>query len=216
MPRRIFVTGGTGYVGSRLIPLLIERGHQVTALARPGSEKKIGAGCTICIGNALSGESYRAQVAGHDTFIHLVGVSHPSPAKVREFTEIDLKSAQEAIRVASQAGIRHFIYVSVAQPAPVMKAYVGVRAECERLLGASGLPATILRPWYILGPGHRWPILLKPFYAAAGLIPALREGAQRLGLVSVDQFVRALASAAGEQVSGVRILGVPEIRRFAS
>ena len=175
MQHRVFMTGGTGYIGCRLIPVLIERGHDVTALVRDGSRTKIKAPCEILIGNALDGGSYSAHLTGHDTLIHLVGVPHPSPAKAREFVEIDLRSAREAIKAASSAGIRHFIYVSVAHPAPVMKAYTHVRAECEAYLRASGLNATILRPWYVLGPGHRWPLILKPFYRAAELVPSLRE-----------------------------------------
>jgi uncharacterized protein YbjT (DUF2867 family) len=214
MQHRIFVTGGTGYVGTRLIPLLMERGHRVTALVRHGSEAKIKARCEICVGNALDGDSYGTQLAGHDTLIHLVGVPHPSPAKAREFAAVDLRSAQEATRVAALAGMRHFIYVSVAQPAPVMKAYIKVRAECEASLRASGLHATILRPWYVLGPGHRWPLVLKPFYRAAEFVPSLREGARRLGLVNIDQMIQALAAATEEPASGIRVCGVPEIRSF--
>ncbi|HSD40612.1 MAG TPA: hypothetical protein VLD36_01990 [Burkholderiales bacterium] len=56
---------------------------------------------------------------------------------------------------ASAAGVRHFVYLSVAQPAPVMHAYIAARAAAETRLRASGLDAPILRPWYVLGRGHR-------------------------------------------------------------
>jgi len=45
-----------------------------------------------------------------------------------------------------------------------MKAYIAVREECEEIIQESGLNATILRPWYVLGPGHRWPYMLLPMY----------------------------------------------------
>jgi len=89
--------------------------------------------------------------------VHLIGVSHPNPAKADQFRSIDLASTKAAISAALAARISHFIYVSVAQPAPVMQAYVKVRAECEALIRASGLSATILSPGYVLGPGHQWP-----------------------------------------------------------
>jgi uncharacterized protein YbjT (DUF2867 family) len=172
MKSRIFITGGTGYIGSRLIPELTARGHEVTALVRSGSETKIKADCRVIVGNALDGYSYCSQVGGAcETFIHLVGVSHPSPSKAREFVAVDQRAAEEAIRVAGEARIRHFIYLSVAHPAPVMKAYIEVRHSCETVLRASGLSATIVRPWYVLGPGHWWPIVLKPFYAIAERLP---------------------------------------------
>ena len=85
--------------------------------------------------------------------------------------------------------------VSVAHPAPAMKAYIEVRTRCEELIRTSGLHATILRPWYVLGPGHYWPYLLKPFYWMARQIPASRAGAKRLGLVTLTQMISALAAS---------------------
>src|SRR5207247_1527733 len=106
--------------------------------------------------------------------------------------------------------VRHFVYVSVAQPAPVMKDYLAVRAEGEALLRASGLNATILRPWYVLGPGHRWPYFLLPMYWVGELLPGTRASARRLGLVTLDQMLFALANAVDEPAAGVRVWEVPE------
>jgi uncharacterized protein YbjT (DUF2867 family) len=211
-PRQVFVTGGTGYMGSRLIPVLLERGHGIAALARPGSEYKLPPGCAPVLGNALDGDSYARRVGTCDTFVQLVGVAHPSPAKAREFVEIDQKSAMEAIRVAAEARIAHFIYVSVAHPAPMMHAYIEARSACENKLRASGLSATVLRPWYVLGPGHRWPYALLPFYWLAERIPSKREAARRLGLVTVAQMVNALVHAVEDPAKGVKVMEVPEIR----
>ena len=212
---RAFVTGGTGYMGSRLIPLLQGRGHRVTALVRPGSERKLPQGCNIVQGDALDGDSYQSKLADCDTFVQLIGVAHPSPAKAAEFVSIDRKSAMEAIRVAAGCGIRQFVYLSVAHPAPMMHAYIEVRSACEDALRASGLNATILRPWFVLGPGHRWPYVLIPFYRVAELIPSTRAGATRLGLVTIAQMVNALAAAVENPASGVKVVEVPEIRRAA-
>ena len=216
MPDTVFITGGTGYIGSRLIPLLQSRGYQVTALARPGSERKLPPGCRVVVGDALDGRSYGQHVPGHAAFVHLIGVSHPSPAKAREFVEIDLRSAREAASVALGSRIPHFVYISVAQPAPVMQPYVEARSRGEEAIRASALNATIFRPWYVLGPGHRWPFALVPFYWLAERIPATRDGALRLGLVTISQMVRALARAVQEPATGVRVLGVPEIRIFSA
>ena len=131
MSHRIFLTGGTGYMGSRLIPMLAARGHEVVALMRPGSESRLPSGCTAVEGDALDGASYQQHVSGCDTFIQLVGVAHPSPAKAMEFVAVDQRSGMEAIQAAQQAGVRHFIYVSVAHPAPAMHAYIAARSACE-------------------------------------------------------------------------------------
>jgi uncharacterized protein YbjT (DUF2867 family) len=65
----VFITGGTGYMGQRLIATLLQRGHRVRALVRPGSEKKLPAGCSPVLGNALERSSYAAQIAPADTFV---------------------------------------------------------------------------------------------------------------------------------------------------
>jgi len=208
----VFVAGGTGYVGRPLIERLLQRGHTVRALARPGSQGKVPPGCEIVLGNALDASTYSDRIRPADTFVQLVGVAHPSPAKAAEFRSIDLPSASGAIQAAAKLSIEHFIYVSVAHPAPVMKAYVEVRTHCERLIHERGLNATILRPWYVLGPGHRWPYLLIPIYWLAGLFPLTREGSQRLGLVTREDMINGLVQAVEYPVQGIRIIEVPEIR----
>lgn len=208
--RQIFVTGGTGYMGRQLIPRLISDGFNVHALARQQSMTKIVAGAKVVPGNALDHRTYVAPQGS--VFIHLVGTPHPSPAKAPQFREVDLPALRESVAAARQANVSHFIFVSVAHPAPVMKAYIEVRVECEALIAASGLNATILRPWYVVGPGHWWPLVLKPFYWIGATIPSTRESSARLGLVTLGQMVETLAWAASNPAVSVRILDVEAIR----
>src|SRR5262249_5291561 len=110
------------------------------------------------------------------------------------------------------AGIRHFVYLSVAHPAPMMKDYIAVRSECEAAISNAGLNATVLRPWYVLGPGHWWPYFLVPMYKLAEVLPQTREGARRLGLVTLEQMTLALMAAVENPAQGLRVVTVPEIR----
>ena len=74
--------------------------------------------------------------------------------------------------------------------------------------------ATILRPWYVLGPGHRWPYVLIPVYALLRLLPATRDTAVRLGLVTRTEMTAALLRAVEDPpAEGARIVEVPQIRR---
>jgi len=100
--RCVFVAGGTGYMGQKLIAKLLLRGHEVRALVRAGSEKKLPAGCKAVAGNALDGASYANQISPADTFVQLVGVAHPSPAKAAEFRRVDLPAGLGAIAAASR------------------------------------------------------------------------------------------------------------------
>src|SRR5689334_1099280 len=149
-------------------------------------------GCTVVLGNPLDAGSFQSVISPGGTFLHLVGVSHPSPAKAELFRSVDLASARASVEAAAASGIRHFIYVSVAQPAPVMQAYIAARREAEEAIRASGIPATILRPWYVTGPGHRWPLVLLPLYKVMALIPPTREGALRLGMVPIARMARTI------------------------
>ena len=215
-PGLVFITGGTGYVGSRLIATLVDRGHSVRALVRPASAARLPARCEAVMGDALHGLSYAGSIAPSVTFIHLVGVSHPSPAKAQEFLRVDLASVDAAVAAAMVANIRHFIYLSVAHPAPVMRAYIAARIRGEDIIRSSGMGATILRPWYILGPGHQWPRALSPLYWILRKIPATRSSAERLGLVTINQMVAALVHAVEDPVDGVRVIDVPAIRAAAA
>ena len=92
-----------------------------------------------------------------------------------------------------------------------MQACIAVRQAAEARIRASGIPATILRPWSVLGPGHRWPYLLVRLYAVLRMLPPTREGALRLGLVTLDQMVQAIGASAERKIEGVRRLDVAAI-----
>src|SRR4051794_32763136 len=119
-PRHVFITGGTGYMGRRLIPLLLDRGHTVTAVAREGSERKLPSRCEVIVADVLDRKTWEHHLRRFHTVVHLVGVAHPSPSKALEFIDIDLRSAREAIEAARKTQVEHFVYVSVAHPAPAM------------------------------------------------------------------------------------------------
>jgi uncharacterized protein YbjT (DUF2867 family) len=191
----VFVTGGTGYIGQRLIAALLARGHETRALVRPGSEGRLPPGTVAVIGDALDGATFAGALRPADTLVHLVGTPHPNPSKAAQFERVDLASIRASVGAAAAAKSRHLVYLSVAQPAPVMQAYVAARARGEAAIAEASLTATIVRPWYVLGPGHRWPALLAPLYALAEWLPATRDAARRMGLVTLEQMVAALVAA---------------------
>jgi nucleoside-diphosphate-sugar epimerase len=94
-----------------------------------------------------------------------------------------------------------------------MKAYQTARGVAEGHLAHSGLPATILRPFYVLGPGHRWPMALIPIYALLERLPGTRSTALRLGLVTITQMVAALVWAVEFPPETTRFFTVPDIRK---
>ena len=210
----VFVTGGTGYIGRPLIGALCSRGYSVHALVRRESRSRLPEGAIPVIGNALDAATFASAIPHGATIVHLVGTPHPNPSKAAEFEAVDLASIRATTAGAVRAAARHLVYISVAHPAPIMQAYIAVRVQGEALVESTGIPATILRPWYVLGPGHRWPYALVPMYAVLRAVPATRAGAARLGLLTLRQMVTALVQVVGDPPrAGVRVLEVPEIRR---
>jgi uncharacterized protein YbjT (DUF2867 family) len=216
-PLDIMITGGTGYIGGALMPLLLGRGHHVRALVRAASAGRVPAGATAITGDALDPESVARALRPGDTLVHLVGTPHPNPSKARQFQEVDLPGIRASVAAAERVGIAHLVYVSVAQPAPVMRAFIAVRAQGEAMIRAAGLTATILRPWYVLGPGHRWAAALIPLYKCAEWWPATRESARRLGLITIEQMVKAVAAAIEDAAppGQIRIVDVPAMKEAA-
>jgi uncharacterized protein YbjT (DUF2867 family) len=104
------------------------------------------------------------------------------------------------------------VYVSVAHPAPVMQDYIAARTEAEEAIRKTQMNATILRPWYVLGPGRRWPLAIAPVYWLMEALPGTRESARRLGLVTLEQMIASMAGAIADPPDGVRIWEVPQIR----
>lgn len=214
--KTVFITGGTGYIGVRLIRLLLQRGHRVKAFVRPGSEHKAPPGAEVVSGNPFEPGEMIPEIPRDGVFVQLLGVPRPSPRKRDLFYRIDLPSVQASAEAAAGAGAGHFIYVSVAQEqTSIMKDYQAVRAEGERCILEKGLPHTFLRPWYVVGPGHWWPILLWPVYQILEWIPATRAKAKALALVSIRQMLDALVAAVEQPQDLPEVVDVPIIRDAA-
>ncbi len=211
---KVLISGGTGYMGQRLVPALLAREHEVRVLARRESIPRVPAGAAAIIGDALNSDAVIRALPSDGTLVHLVGTPHPSPSKAAEFQNVDLPAALASVAAARQGRVAQLVYLSVAHPAPIMEAYIATRVAAEKAIADAGLTATVLRPWYVLGPGHRWPIALLPIYALLGLFPATRDGAQRLGLVTIDQMIAALVRAVENPPAPgtVRVVEVREIR----
>lgn len=213
--KTIFVTGGTGYIGSRLVGKLLERGHHVVVFVRPGSEHKVPSGAVVISGNPFEAKSLRPHIPAGCVFVQLLGVPHPSPRKRAQFYAIDLPAVQAAAKAAAQAGAAHFVYVSVAQePSKIMEDYQRVRALGEQAVLDKNLPHTFLRPWYVLGPGHWWPLLLWPLYKILEWFPATRRKAKALGLVTLGQMLGALVAAVEQPENMQGVVAVTGIRKY--
>jgi uncharacterized protein YbjT (DUF2867 family) len=189
----VFIAGGTGYIGRRLIRILLAEGYDVTAFVREQSTKKLPEGCHAIIGSPFDAASYVGSIPADCVFVHLVGVSHPGPKKKLLFYSVDLASLKVSVAAAKQAKVKHFVYVSVAQhPTKVMADYQQARRQGEEAILRSGLTSTFIRPWYVVGPGYYWPLLFQPMFKLLEVIPSTSVQAKALALVSLKQMLLTL------------------------
>jgi len=216
MRRRVFVTGSTGYLGRATSAALLDRGHIVDALCRESALDRVADGANAVVGDALDATTYAKALRPDHVVVHLVGTPKPSPWKAESFERVDFGSVQQLANAVARSPVAHIVYVSVAHPAPAMRAYISARQRAEAALRETRLPRTFLRPWYVLGPGHQWPIALLPMYWIAERTPSLRDGARRLGLVTLEQMVEALVTAVETASDDSRIWDVQRIRRTAA
>jgi nucleoside-diphosphate-sugar epimerase len=146
------VTGGTGFVGSHLLRLARAQGYDVRALTRGWKppEDEI-----AWVDGALDRpETLAKLVAGADAIVHVAGaINAPSRAA---FESVNVAGTANMIDAARAAGVRRFVHISsLAAREPGLSAYGWSKAKSERLVAASGLDWTIVRPPAIYGPGDR-------------------------------------------------------------
>ncbi|MET9593212.1 NAD(P)H-binding protein [Streptomyces sp. NPDC006516] len=133
MTSPILVTGGTGTLGSLVVPLLRSAGREVRVLSRHPHEST-DSGLTYVSGDLLKDEGTARAVEGAETVLHLAG----GPKG-------DDEATRNLVRAASAAGVRHFVHISVIGADRVPLGYLRAQLAAERAVTDSGLPYTVLR-----------------------------------------------------------------------
>ncbi|MFI6491432.1 SDR family oxidoreductase [Streptomyces sp. NPDC050564] len=131
-PSTILVTGGTGTLGSLVVPLLREAGRDVRVLSRHARE--VADGVEYVAVDLLKGEGLEAASAGVDTVLHLAGGPKGDDIATRNL-----------VRAARSAGVRHLVYISVIGADRVPLAWLRSKLDAERAIAESGVPWTTLR-----------------------------------------------------------------------
>jgi hypothetical protein len=191
--QNIFITGGSGYIGTSLLKSVDLNAFHVTALVRPGSEDKIPPGIEINLGNIFEPEQWESRVPNNCIFIHLLGVSHPSPAKAKLFEDIDLRSVEICSEIAKQHAAVKFIYLSVCmEPAAFMKSFQSAKQRGEEIIRSKVLSSIMFRPWYVLGKNHWWPYLFFPLFWLLRILPWTSKKAKAFGFVTIKEMTHSL------------------------
>lgn len=183
---RIAITGGTGFVGRALIDRALAEGHEVVALAR--RRQKPREGVTWIEGDLADRGALVRLVSSAEALVHVAGVINA--ADVAGFTACNVTGTLDLIEVAMQARLCRFLFVSsLSAREPELSAYGASKRHAERLVMASPLDWTIVRPPAIYGPRDKE--MFELFRAAKwGVVPTPKWG--RLSLIHVDDLARLL------------------------
>jgi 2-alkyl-3-oxoalkanoate reductase len=176
---KVFITGGTGFIGGHAAEALLARGHEVFALAREGSDTELleSAGATIRRGDVTDPESLKAAAAGADIVVHCAAVVG-NYGSWKHYEAVGVKGTANVLNAAEANGIKRFVHlgsIAVYGMRPAGRTYtestpfdyqperwnnyVREKVLSEQLLweahGYGRVAVTSLRPSIVMGPRDR-------------------------------------------------------------
>lgn len=186
--KTIAMTGATGFVGGRTLDLAVRTGHHVRALTRRAQDDR--PNVTWVRGALDNTASLATLCAGADAVMHIAGVVN-APSR-QQFEAGNVAGTLAVVEAAKAATVKRFIHVSsLAAALSDLSIYGDTKARAEKIVAASGLDWTIVRPPAIYGPGDKDMLdLFKMAKFGFVLLPPDADG--RLSLIHADDLARAL------------------------
>ncbi len=195
---RVLVTGGSGFVGNWVVAELLARGHQVRALLRPGSEKKLRAAAQVEVvsGEVMSSETVARAAAGCEAAIHLIGIIREFPGRGITFERLHYEATVTVLEAARAAGVWRYLQMSAlgARPAPADPYHV-TNHRADEYVRLSGLAYTIFRPSVIYGAEDQSLNLFARQLRSFPVYPVIGDGRYQMQPVPVWTVAQAFARA---------------------
>jgi dihydroflavonol-4-reductase len=220
---RIFLTGGSGFIGSRLAPLAVQAGHAVTvvtAINNPDEKARCEAlqkaGIKLVVAPLEDATAMAAALQGHDVVIHLAAAQHEAGAPESYFHKVNVEGTRNLLDLAARAGVRRFVHGSTIgvygsaasggldeqSPLAPDNSYGRTKAAAEGVVREfqSPLEWCIVRISETYGPGDMR--LLKLFRGVRkGRFPVIGDGRNIHQLIYVDDLSRGLLAACTSQAA---------------
>lgn len=194
-PQNLVVLGGSGFVGSHLVPRLAADGHRITIPTRNRERHRALAVLpTVRLINAdvHDGTALARCLAGADAAINLVGILNERGRDGSGFRRAHVELARTLIAACREAGVRRLVQMSSLRAGEGASHYLRTRGEAEDVVRGSGLAWTILRPSVIFGDGDGLFFRFARLLAVAPVLPLARARA-RLQPVFVGDVAEAVA-----------------------
>ncbi|MGQ0607819.1 MAG: complex I NDUFA9 subunit family protein [Chloroflexota bacterium] len=190
MSMTVAVIGATGFVGSHLVPHLVQAGHRVIAVSRAGRRR---ADWTDAVearaADVSTGRGLDEALDGADAAVHLVAI--PRQTKGLTFEEINVRGTRRVVEAAERAGVRRFVHLSAMGVIDDEKlAYLHSKWRGEQAVRASTLDWVVLRPSLMFGEGDGFFSLVKTTlrWWSPGIVAIPGKGDARFQPLSVDDL----------------------------
>lgn len=210
---RVFVTGGTGFVGHHLVSTLLNDGHQARCLVRPGSEGRLGRRPNVEVwpGDIFDADSRLAKgMEGCQAVIHLIGIIREFPRRGITFEKLHLEATLNIVNAVRTSGLKRYIHMSsLGTRSDARSRYHQTKYRAEQYVRQSGLAFTIFQPSVIFGPGDNFVNLFKQMAMKAPFMPVVGDGHYQLQPVDVGTVARAFALSLQEEKTIGRVFQLP-------
>ena len=196
---KVFVTGGSGFVGREILWQLHEAGHAIRLLSRRGGSDEVRQlayrhRAEVIDASADSVASLTTAMRGCDAVIHLVGII--SETKRNTFQQVHVDLTRSVLAAATAAGVKRFIHMSaLGAKAGARSRYHQTKWQAEELVRNSGLAWTIFQPSVIYGRDDGFVNLLAGICRWSPVIPIFGPGTNQLQPVAVENVARAFVGA---------------------
>ena len=190
---KVFVTGGTGFVGPEVVRALVARGDEVRVLVR--RSKATAAGAQLVEGDVTDPESVRRAMDGSDVVVHLVAIRQGRP---EQFDRVMTQGTQNVIAAAEATGVRRFVLMSALGTTEETKdlvPYYRSKWAMEQAVRASPLDHVIFRPSFVFGPDGGLLPTFRKLARLAPVTPVIGSGEQRLQPIWIEDVAAYFAAA---------------------
>jgi NADH dehydrogenase len=192
---RVLVTGGTGFVGPKIVKALHAQGRDVRALVRSTERGALlaGWGAELAIGDVTDAASLRAALAGCTHVVHLVAIIRGRPS---DYDRVMTEGTRNLVAAAKDAGVERFVLMSALGTSETTKdvvPYYGAKWAMEQEVARSGLEYTTFRPSFVFGrDGGALPTFVTQVRYSP-VVTVIGSGQQRIQPIWVDDVAEYFA-----------------------
>lgn len=235
MPRRVFVTGGSGFVGQAAVRELLAKNRSVRALVHSRSIEIAADELELVKGQLLDADALDKGMLGCDAVVHLVGIIMEKPGKGVTFERMHVEATRHVVEAAERNSVRRYVHMSALGSRPDARSrYHQTKFAAEEIVRSSSLDWTIFRPSLIHGPGGDFmkmeagwarksapPFAFMPYFGG-GIVG--NRGAGRLQPIAVEDVARAFVESLDTarsvrqvyEMGGEQRLNWPEMHQLAA